>query len=92
MFGSSKSSKNALVFVLITVMINSIGFGIMIPVLPNLIKELTGLENSEAVWHSGYLTLTFAFLQFICMPIVGGLSDRFGRRPIHARVTGGTRI
>lgn len=76
------NSKNALLFVLITVMINSIGFGIMIPVLPNLIKELTGLGNSDAVWHSGFLTLTFATLQFICMPIVGGLSDRFGRRPI----------
>lgn len=67
---------------MITVMINSIGFGIMIPVLPDLIKELTGLENSQAVWHSGFLTVTFAFLQFVCMPIVGGLSDRFGRRPI----------
>ena len=82
MTGTAKTSKNALMFVLIAVMINSIGFGIMIPVLPDLIKELTGLENSEAVWHSGYLTLTFAFLQFVCMPIVGGLSDRFGRRPI----------
>jgi len=82
MTAKAENSKNALMFVLITVMINSIGFGIMIPVLPNLIKELTGLENSQAVWHSGYLTLTFAFLQFICMPIVGGLSDRFGRRPI----------
>ncbi len=82
MAGTAPNSKNALIFVLITVMINSVGFGIMIPVLPNLIKELTGLENSEAVWHSGYLTLTYAFLQFICMPIVGGLSDRFGRKPI----------
>ena len=82
MFGSTENSKNALLFVLITVMINSIGFGIMIPVLPNLIKELTGLENSEAVLHSGLLTLTFAFFQFICMPIIGGLSDRYGRRPI----------
>lgn len=69
-------------FVLITVMINSIGFGIMIPVLPDLIKELTGLENHEAVKHSGLLTLTFAIFQFICMPIIGGLSDRFGRRAI----------
>lgn len=82
MTGPHKTSKNALMFVLITVMINSIGFGIMIPVLPDLIKELTGLGNSDAVWHSGFLTLTFAFLQFVCMPIVGGLSDRFGRRPI----------
>ena len=79
---SPKNSKNALLFVLITVMINSIGFGIMIPVLPDLIKELTGLENHEAVKHSGLLTLVFAVFQFICMPIVGGLSDRFGRRPI----------
>ena len=82
MLGSDPNSKNALVFVLITVMINSIGFGIMIPVLPDLIKELTGLENHQAVRHSGLLTLTFAVFQFICMPIVGGLSDRFGRRPI----------
>jgi len=82
MAGTAKNSKNALIFVLITVMINSIGFGIMIPVLPDLIKELTGLENHEAVIHSGYLTLTFAVFQFICMPIVGGLSDRFGRRAI----------
>ncbi len=82
MTATEKNSKNALMFVLITVMINSIGFGIMIPVLPDLIKELTGLENHEAVKHSGLLTLVFAVFQFICMPIVGGLSDRFGRRPI----------
>ena len=82
MLGSAKNSKNALTFVMITVMINSIGFGIMIPVLPDLIKELTGLENHDAVIHGGYLTLTFALFQFVCMPIVGGLSDRFGRRPI----------
>ncbi len=82
MSGSAKNSKNALTFVMIAVMINSIGFGIMIPVLPDLIKELTGLENHDAVIHGGYLTLTFAVFQFICMPIVGGLSDRYGRRPI----------
>ena len=82
MLGSAKNSKNALTFVMITVMINSIGFGIMIPVLPDLIKELTGLENHDAVIHGGYLTLTFALFQFVCMPIVGGLSDRFGRRPV----------
>ena len=82
MLGQAKTSKNALTFVMITVMINSIGFGILIPVLPDLIKELTGLENHEAVIHGGYLTFTFAVFQFICMPIIGGLSDRFGRRPI----------
>ena len=75
-------SKNAILFVLITVVINSIGFGIMIPVLPELLKELTGLSNSDAVIYGMWLTFVFALLQFICMPIIGGLSDRFGRRPI----------
>jgi len=76
------NGKNAIVFVLITVVINSIGFGIMIPVLPELLKELTGLSNSDAVIYGMWLTFVFALFQFICMPIVGGLSDRFGRRPI----------
>ncbi len=75
-------NKNAMIFVLITVVINSIGFGIMIPVLPELLKELTGLPNNEAVIYGMWLTFIFALFQFICMPIVGGLSDRFGRRPI----------
>ena len=92
MSAPAANSKNALLFVLITVMINSIGFGIMIPVLPDLIKELTGLENHEAVKHSGLLTLVFAVFQFICMPIVGGLSDRFGRRPIMLISLGGLAI
>jgi len=75
-------SKKALFFVLITVMISSIGFGIIIPVLPDLLKELTGLPNNEAAIHGGWLTFVFAVMQFICMPIVGALSDRFGRRKI----------
>jgi len=76
------NNKNAMLFVLITVMINSIGFGIMIPVLPDLLKELTDLPNNEAALYGMWLTFVFALFQFICMPIVGGLSDRFGRRPI----------
>ena len=76
------AGKNALIFVLITVMINSIGFGIMIPVLPDLLKMLTDLPNNEAVLYGLGLTFVFALFQFFCMPIVGNLSDRFGRRPI----------
>jgi DHA1 family tetracycline resistance protein-like MFS transporter len=74
--------RHALIFVLITVALNSIGFGIMIPVLPDLIKSLTGLENNQAALHLGGMTLVFAIMQFICMPIAGGLSDAFGRRPV----------
>ena len=82
MAGKNVNNKNAMLFVLITVMINSIGFGIMIPVLPDLLKELTDLPNNEAVIYGMWLTFVFALFQFICMPIVGGLSDRYGRRPI----------
>ncbi|RKQ71017.1 DHA1 family tetracycline resistance protein-like MFS transporter [Litorimonas taeanensis] len=78
----TKQSKNAMVFVLITVMINSIGFGILIPVLPDLLKTLTDLPNNQAALYGMWLTFVFALFQFICMPIIGGLSDRYGRRPI----------
>lgn len=78
----STTSTNAMLFILITVVINSIGFGIMIPVLPELLKELTDLPNNQAAIYGMWLTFVFALFQFICMPIVGGLSDRFGRRPV----------
>lgn len=77
-----KLNTNAMVFVLITVMINSIGFGIMIPVLPDLLKDLTGLANNEAALYGMWLTFVFAFFQFVCMPIMGNLSDKYGRRPV----------
>ena len=76
------TGNNAMLFVLISVMISSIGFGIMIPVLPDLIKELTGLDNSKAVVYGGWMTFIYAVMQFIFMPILGSLSDRYGRRPI----------
>ncbi|MEM7729448.1 MAG: hypothetical protein AAF311_09250 [Pseudomonadota bacterium] len=61
--------RHALVFVLITVALNSIGFGIMIPVLPDLIKSLTGLENNQAALHLGAMTFVYALMQFVCLPI-----------------------
>jgi len=79
---ASFKNRYAMAFVLITVMINSIGFGIIIPVLPDLIRELTDIPDNKIALHMGGLTFVFAVMQFICMPIIGGLSDRFGRRPI----------
>ena len=80
----SETFKNryALAFVLITVMINAIGFGIIIPVLPDLVRELTDIPDNQIAYHMGGLTFVFAVAQFISMPIMGGLSDRYGRRPI----------
>jgi DHA1 family tetracycline resistance protein-like MFS transporter len=71
-----------LYFILVTLLIDTIGFGIIIPVMPNLIQELTSGTLSEAASYSGWLISAYAIVQFFCAPIVGGLSDRFGRRPV----------
>lgn len=72
----------ALFFILITLLIDTIGFGIIIPVMPDLIKGLTNFSTGEAAAYSGWLLAAYAITQFIFAPIVGGLSDRFGRRPV----------
>lgn len=59
-----------------------IGLGIIIPVLPDLIMDLTGLALPQAALWGGALATLYAFMQFVCAPIVGNLSDRFGRRPV----------
>ena len=74
--------KNALLFIFITVMLNMIGFGVIIPVMPKLIMEVTGEGLASAAQWGGYLSFVYALTQFVMMPIVGGLSDRFGRRPV----------
>jgi DHA1 family tetracycline resistance protein-like MFS transporter len=76
------SSRAALTFVLLTVFIDSLGFGIIIPSLPGVIMSLTGEPVSSAAAWSGYLMAVYALLQFFMAPVFGNLSDRFGRRPI----------
>jgi len=83
MSAKPQNSIRAMAFVLITVMINSIGFGIIIPVLPDLVRELIpGLPEHQLGRYMAGMTFVFAIMQFICMPIIGAMSDRFGRRPI----------
>ena len=74
--------NNALLFIFITVLVDVIGLGIIIPIVPKLIDNLTGLGINEASKYGGWLLFSFAIMQFIFSPILGGLSDRFGRRPI----------
>lgn len=76
------SSRAALVFVLLTVFIDSLGFGIIIPSMPTVIMELTGQPLTAAATWGGYLLAVYALLQFVLAPIFGNLSDRFGRRPV----------
>lgn len=74
--------KHALAFVFLTVLIDTIGFGIIMPVMPALIVQLTGQTVAHATLIAGFLLTTYAALQFVCGPIMGNLSDRFGRRPV----------
>jgi len=74
--------KPAVVFIFITVLIDVIGFGIIIPVLPKLIAELIDGSLSEAAVYAGFMLSSYAVMQFAFAPILGGLSDRFGRRPV----------
>ncbi|MGI1678467.1 MAG: TCR/Tet family MFS transporter [Cellvibrionaceae bacterium] len=78
----SPARSNSMIFILITSMIDAIGFGIMLPVLPQLIKDLTGSDIHIAAIYGGWLMFSYAIMQFFCSPIVGNLSDRFGRRPV----------
>lgn len=76
-------SKNLpLVFVLLTVTIDAIGIGIIIPVMPDLIQEVGGASIADAALWGGVLAASFSFMQFLCGPTVGSLSDRYGRRPV----------
>lgn len=75
-------SKHQLIFILITIFIDVLGFGIIIPVFPDLIAELTGAKMSEAAIYGGWLMFSFAAAQFIFAPIIGNLSDAVGRRPV----------
>lgn len=74
--------RPAVVFILITMMIDAMGIGLIIPVMPDLLQEVRGGSLSTAALWGGILSTTFAAMQFLFGPIVGGLSDRFGRRPV----------
>ncbi len=79
---AAKPGPNALLFIFITVMINMIGFGIILPVMPRLVMEVTGESVAGASRWGGYLSVAYAIMQFILMPVMGQLSDRYGRRPV----------
>lgn len=78
-----KSQKQAAIgFIFITLLIDVIGLGIIIPVVPTLIQELIHGDVSEAAKYGGWLTFAYAITQFVFSPLVGNLSDKYGRRPV----------
>jgi DHA1 family tetracycline resistance protein-like MFS transporter len=76
------AGNGAFVFVFIAVLVDSIGFGIILPVLPQLIMQLTHVGVDRAASYGGALSFVYALMQFFCAPVLGNLSDHFGRRPV----------
>lgn len=74
--------KAALVFIFITVLIDILAFGLIIPVLPHLVEQFVGGDTKSAAYWVGIFGTVFAAIQFFSAPIQGALSDRFGRRPV----------
>ncbi len=77
-----KSKKTALLFIFITILVDVIGIGIILPIIPDLIMELTGEGTAKAVIYGMWLTTAFAGMQFLFSPVLGEVSDKYGRRPI----------
>ena len=72
----------AMIFIFITVLIDILAFGLIIPVLPHLVEEFVGGDTATAAWWVGVFGTVFAAIQFLATPVQGALSDRFGRRPV----------
>ena len=77
-----RESPFAIAFILVTVLLDMVGLGIVLPVLPNLLESLTGEAVAGAAKIGGYLVFIYALMQFLFSPVLGNLSDRFGRRPV----------
>lgn len=78
----TKNRNAAVGFIFITLLIDVIGFGIIIPVMPKLISQLKQVDISSASTYGSFLMFAYAAVQFICAPILGNLSDKYGRRPV----------
>lgn len=78
----SDKRNPALFFIFVTLLIDITGIGIIAPVAPTLIEQLTGKNTSDAALYAGFLGAAYSIMQFFFAPILGGLSDRYGRRPV----------
>ncbi len=79
---SQKKRSAAIGFIFVTLLIDVMGIGIIIPTMPTLIRGFTGGDLSTASQYSGWLMASYAIMQFVFSPVLGGLSDQYGRRPI----------
>lgn len=75
-------SRHAVTFIFITVFLDMVGFGLIMPVLPRLIEDVSGADLAGASLLAGWLFFAYGGMQFLCGPLLGNLSDAYGRRPI----------
>jgi MFS transporter, DHA1 family, tetracycline resistance protein len=78
-----KTNRQAAIgFIFVTLLIDTMGFGLIIPVMPKLIEQLKGISVNEASRYGAWLLMVYAVTSFVFSPVIGNLSDRFGRRPV----------
>jgi DHA1 family tetracycline resistance protein-like MFS transporter len=79
---AEQGGRGPLAFIVLTVLLDTMGFGLIIPVLPTLVSEIGRVDLSDAAGIGGLLIMSYALAQFIFSPLLGGLSDAYGRRPV----------
>jgi DHA1 family tetracycline resistance protein-like MFS transporter len=83
--------RPATVFILAAILLDILGIGLIIPVLPRLVGELAGSRDAQTWWY-GALVISYGAMQFLCAPALGALSDRVGRRPVLLAGIGGLAV
>src|SRR4028118_394857 len=74
--------RSPLAFILVTLFLDAVGIGLVYPIMPDLIAAVGGASVGDAALWGGVLATVYAVMQFLCAPVLGALSDRFGRRPV----------